>query len=232
MRPTARVECAVAEARPTTNRCASRFTLEGSSPSYDETFALGFNDPIEYFHYESRWKPLAPWQFFRIPVLGHIRDRFIEQDPFSDSLVFTTNVAGAGLLAQTAFFELFADANLVFLKQRYAPNYIHSDEDSDPENNARYALSHLAVYRSFGAELTPFADRIRFGALAQVTELRYRGSYLSDLEKSVFLRAPVLTAGDATFGVSVQYYFRRHAIRFDDGHSQYQFVRGGFLAEF
>jgi hypothetical protein len=159
----------------------------------------------------------------RLPVVGYIRDRFLNDDPFDSSLFFTTNYGGAGAQLDAPYARVFADASAVFVKQRYAPNYIHSDIDSDPVNNRIYAIAHAGSYRSLGVELKP----VRIGAALEVTDLVYRGKYMADVERSFYVRAPLYHVG-----LSFQWYRRHHTIRFDGKSDEHDLVRGGLLAEF
>jgi hypothetical protein len=228
-------ECNVEENRPTRHDCVTHLTMDASSPAFDESFLLALNDPIEYFRYESRWKPAslvdAPViPYLRPPVLGGLRDRFVNADPFDDTLLFTAVAAGGGLLATWRFMTLSTDASIVYAKQRYAPNLVHSTEERDPEANRNYGFAQFGSARQLRARLapwTPLALEYRAGIL----DLRRDGRYYADREQSAALRWAPLDLGPVRIGVSWQWYQRDHGIRRDGDSFHLRLVRTGLFVE-
>lgn len=227
--------CNVEENRATRHDCVTHVRMTSESPYYEESFLLALNDPIEYFRYDSRVKDprletawLTPYA--RAPVIGGLRDRFVNTDPFDSTLLFTVVAAGTGIRLHQWWGSASGDASLVYVKQRYTPNLIHSSAELDPEANRIYAYAQFGAMRTWRLLLTPLPS-LTLGFAAEVLDLRHDGRYFRDREESAWLKWSFVDLDLLKIGFTWQWHDRTHGIRRDGDALHLRLVRTGLFVE-
>ncbi len=228
------VACMLSGATPTTERCTTRVVTESETPEFSERFTLSLNDPVEFFRFQSRWRPEVVRDsgiFVLVPGLGDIRDRFIDDDPFNDTLFFTWMIGGAGFERTVGRATGFADVGLIHLKERYAGNFVHSDEEREPALNRLYDFSQLAGASTVGLRLDP-SDRLRLAAWYARIDLKSRGKSFSEQESNLEARLLAWRGESSRLGFYVQRYERLNGLRRDGNQDALRLARFGLFGEF
>ncbi len=226
------IACMVQGARPSTEACTTRFTTETETAEFSEKFTLSLNDPIEFFRYQSRYRPFPEaGLYLLVPVLGDIRDRFLDQDPFNDTLFFTWAVGGAGYEQKWGPVAVSADAALIYLKQRYSGNYVHTDTPREPALNQLYDFAQFAGATTAGINYL-FGDRGSIGLKYERIGLRSRGETYSEEEMSCEARVIAWRGERGAFGLYGQRYERVSGLRRDGKEDGFKMGRFGVFGEF
>ncbi len=142
--------------------CGLRFETTYDSPKWSEIFLFSHNDPIEVFKFDGRYRIFddksRKGHFFILPpVLGGVRDRFIDQKPLGGTLLFTTTIAGLGV-EYSFFIKILSSVSIDHIKQRYAGNFIHTDIPIYPKKNAEYGLDQAAIRGAIRMTVEPFSQ--------------------------------------------------------------------------
>ena len=131
--------------------CGWSLMLKYQSRTKVSQYNLTHNHPREVFRYASYdlLTNAGPVDlFYRLPILGEIRDRVINQRPLDQSLLFSFSLIGGGVfIGQKSFpfkgIRMGLDLN--YFKQRYAGLILHTNELADPENEKIFGLSQLGL---------------------------------------------------------------------------------------
>ncbi len=226
------IACMVQGAKPSTEACTTRVSTETETAEFSEKFTLSLNDPVEFFRFQSRYRPFPDGGFYLlVPVLGDIRDRFLDQDPFNDTLFFTWMVGGAGFEQKWGPVALSGDAGLVYLKQRYAGNYVHTDEPREPALNQLYDFAQFAGATTAGVKYV-FGDRGSIGVKYERIDLKSRGEAYSEEETGLEARVIAWRGESAAFGLYAQRYERVSGLRRDGNEDAFRLGRCGVFGEF
>lgn len=223
--------CLAAGAQPTSERCNTRLVIETSHVDYTEKFTLSLNDPIEFFRYQSRYQPWGETgPFLLLPVLGDIRDRFITDDPFSDTLLFTSMIGGGGFHERVGPVSLFADTGLIYLKQRYASNFVHTDVAREPELNELYGFAQFAGASNFGVGVA--YPRWSLNGVYGRIDLKSKGEVYAAEEGGIEAKGVVWRGESQAYGIYGQWYRRVSGLRRDHGEDGIYIGRLGIYGEF
>lgn len=231
-----RNECLLVDNLPSHKQCTGQFFIRSSDESFDEEFLLSVNDPIEYFHFQSRYFLLADSTktrslFVRLPILGRIKDQFIDNDPYSDSLLFTVSVAGIGYVHRWNFVELGVDSSLIYLKQRYAPNYVHSKIPRETRKNALYDFAGYGGLTEVSISFfLPFHVSFIYSTLR--IDMEDQGSWYQDLEHSFESKWSMFQNTNIKTGLSGRYFLRANGLRHDRDVDIFETARFGLFLEF
>lgn len=228
------VACLLSGTRPTTEACTTRIATASETPAFGEQFTLSLNDPVEFFRFQSRWRPEPVRDaglYVLVPVLGDIRDRFIDDDPFNDTLFFTWMIGGAGFEQRLGPAAFYADAGLIHLKLRFAGNYVHTDEEREPALNRLYDFSQMAGASTVGVRAEPW-ERLRLAAWYARIDLRSRGRTFAEQETNAEVRFDAWRGEASRIGVYLQRYERLNGLRRDGNHDRFKLARLGLYGEF
>jgi hypothetical protein len=147
-------------------------------------------------------------------VLGGLRDRFVDTDPFGSTMLFTATAGGAGLGYFGTWMRASADASLVYVKQRYAPNAIHSDEPLDAEAEAVFGFARFAGLATARLEVGPLL-RTTLGAEATALYVPTDAGTLGDRDLFAYARVDAWSGDGWRVGLSAERYARRQTLRRD-----------------
>lgn len=220
--------------RPSAEACTTRIETSSETPAFSERFTLSLNDPVEFFRFQSRWRPEAVplgGLYVLVPVLGDIRDRFLDDDPFNDTLFFTWMVGGAGVERALGPAAIYADAGLIHLKLRYAGNYVHTDEEREPALNRLYDFSQMAGATTAGLRLDLW-ERLRLAVWYARIDLKSRGRTFAEREANAEARLVAWRGEASRFGLYVQRYQRLNGLRRDGNQDVLELARFGLYGEF
>jgi hypothetical protein len=227
------IACMTVGMQPTTRQCTGRLLTRTETPELSEKFTLSLNDPVEFFRFQSRYRPPAAegtGVYVLVPVLGDIRDRYVDQDPFNDTLLFTWMIGGVGVEQAFGPWKFSLDEGLIYVKQRYAGNFVHTDEPREPELNRLYDFAQLAGATSAGLAYAP-ARWLRVEATYARIDLKSRGKVYDESESSVDVRVVAWRSEDAAFGIYGQRYERVSALRRDGNEEGFRLGRIGVFGE-
>lgn len=221
--------CIAYQARPSKDDCAGRLSIETESPTWVERFRLSLNDPIESFSYAGRY--IGRYGLFlRPPAIGGLRDRFIDTDPFGSTLLFTTVVVGGGIDVAWGPLRLVTSASGVYVKQRFAPNALHSDEALDPEAESTFGFAQFGglseaslVFKTSQVEMEVWASRV---------DITRDATRLQDEELAWKARLVVVRWRSGAMGMSAERYWRWQTLRRDNGMEHNAVSRAGVYLEF
>jgi hypothetical protein len=204
--------------------CSFEFSMKNQTNNLREQYILSHNDPIEVFSYEMRlyWKKVDPITFFvRPPILGGLRDRFIDQVPLQSTLLFTTVVGGIGWEWDTGIYRLSSDMNVIHIRQRYSGNFLHSDVQRNPETNKIFFFDQGAADLRTEGSIGWF-EWLTIGSQFRILVLQSRNGWLTDREWRFDSQLRVYNGDGTDFHLQGRHYFRKNNLRHDRLSTVYQ----------
>ncbi len=195
-----------------TSHCPFVFTTYNRKESYSERYILAINDPVEVFRYDFHYKvyPL----FFLPPIIGGLRDRFIDNIPTYSKLVFTTVIGGIGWQYLLPNFLFTIDYAVLHLYQRYYGNYLHSDTPIDPVTNKIYGFNQIAQRWQFTA-LASFLGWLSLEFRSALLLALVDNHWHQDQEMDLQLNGLLLWGGRARWSLFLRTFYRKNDLRFD-----------------
>jgi hypothetical protein len=169
--------------------------------------------------------------YLRLPILGHIRDQFIDKDPFNDTLLFTVTAGGAGYFLNLGPLKAGVDTGVVYLKQRFANNYLHSTESLDPETNRIYDFAQFGSLSKASLCLA-LPHHIKLTGHADFIALKKNGQQFNYQEHGAMLQWSAVRLDGMNFGLSAQYFKRVSGLRNDHKSEGFETARSGIYLEF
>lgn len=135
--------------------CPLRFISRHAAPQLLERYTLAHRDSAGVFEYYMLNRlPITIFSkqpfYMRPPILGGLRDRFIDNVPTYSKLLFTTIIAGFGVYTKLAHaINIRIDSSLIHLFQRYLGNFTHTTIPIDTVLNSEYQFDTLAFLTEF-----------------------------------------------------------------------------------
>lgn len=217
---------------PDQSLCSFQFKAIHYSPKIDEVYLLSYNDPIHVFVFDSKYKisdkEEQNYQFYyRPPVLGGMRDRFVDHKPVSDSLLFTTVLLGGGVMWDFWKSQLATDISYLYIKQRYTTLVLDEEEEQAQQ---LYAFDQAAVSSRLQM-ITDWNEQITSEIGIYLLTLQY-DEIFQDLERSLDVQWFLMSREGYRLGMSFGYYKREHNLRKDQQLETYQLAKIGAMIEF
>lgn len=164
--------------------------------------------------------------YYRYPIIGEIRDRFVNQRALKQSMLFTVSAFGlAYKYFKRKYLALHISSDVVYMKQRYGGFLLHTATLEDPEAERLFGFEQWAQSATFSLSLA--SKFITISGEARLLKPLVEHESLFDLEFH-----SQLSLKFAAIIFQISHFARSQNLRLDEQIIDYRSLDGGLVVQF